>query len=302
MKMRALILDDDPIQLKLASAALECCGYSAFEARHEAEMSLSRIEEGAEAFDLYLLDVLMPRIDGIEVCRRIRHAPGGAQPAIVMMTARTDRGCIDGAFSAGADDYIIKPFDDIELSNRLASVFRRRQVPETSAAASDFYIGDAIDLSGLDGLTPASAMEAYLSALDRGRASLSMATAFQVQNWQARQLGLSPQDTFDLVASLARIIQTYLIRTTHVLSYFGEGSFVCITKLADPAISARMARGLQEESAALDCALTVYRDTDTRLSSKDPLKLVEAALTRVRTPAVIAETPKPTALPDLFQT
>jgi DNA-binding response OmpR family regulator len=299
--MRTLILDDDPIQLELAGAALKCCGYGNFEAREDVEASLSQIESGGEAFDLYLLDVLMPGVDGIEACRRIRYTLRGAHAAIVMMTARTDRGCIDQAFSAGADDYIIKPFDDIELSNRLANVFRRKQMPETSAGSSDLYVGQAIETSSIQGLTSASAMEAYLSALDKGRASLSMATAFQVQDWEARTRSLSSHETSELVRSLATMIQNYLTQTTHVLSYFGGGSFVCITKLADPSISARMARALQSDSSALDCTLTMYRNMESCPYLEDPLQLIKAALLAVRTPENPAEPPKSTVLPDLFQ-
>ncbi len=74
--------------------------------------------------DVILLDVMMPGIDGYEVCRRLRHAPRLSEVPIVMLTALDDRDSRLAGIEAGADDFISKPFDRVELRARLRTILR----------------------------------------------------------------------------------------------------------------------------------------------------------------------------------
>jgi CheY-like chemotaxis protein len=81
--------------------------------------ALDMIKAQKVPFDCMLLDVDMPEMDGIELCRRIRTVPGYEDKPILMLTAKTDSISIEKAFAAGANDYIAKPFNLKDIYNRI---------------------------------------------------------------------------------------------------------------------------------------------------------------------------------------
>ncbi len=118
--MRALIIDDDRALRDALRRALVLAGYEV-QTAPDGEQGLARIAQLAP--DVVVLDIGMPGIDGLEVCRRLRAA--GDRVPLLMLTAREaveDR--IDG-LDAGADDYLVKPFDIGELKARLRALMRR---------------------------------------------------------------------------------------------------------------------------------------------------------------------------------
>lgn len=125
--MRILILEDDPrIHHPLAEDLRR---------QHHA---VDVVEDGATGLDfaltgvhdVVLLDILLPGVDGLEICRRLRSAKSSA--FILMITSREDVRDKVRALDWGADDYLVKPFDLVELSARIRAVARRqREAPET---------------------------------------------------------------------------------------------------------------------------------------------------------------------------
>lgn len=116
-----LVVDDVPAMHQILSAVLERDGYQIEFAGtgREALDLLADVDP-----DLILLDVMMPDMDGFDTCRRIRAFPGLAEVPIIMLTALTDRAAILRGIEAGADDFISKPFDQIELRARVRSIIR----------------------------------------------------------------------------------------------------------------------------------------------------------------------------------
>ena len=123
---RILIVEDEPsIALGLESD-LQLEGYDVEVAR-DGETGLRRAREGA--FDLVLLDVMLPRKDGFAVCREIRRA---ALPvAIIVLTAKTQEAEKVLGLELGADDYVTKPFSPLELRARIKAVLRRNASDKT---------------------------------------------------------------------------------------------------------------------------------------------------------------------------
>src|SRR4051794_6371784 len=117
--MKVLIADDDPDLLDLMSYALRREGYTVF-AANNGQQALHRFE--SEHPDLLLLDVTMPKVDGFEVCPRIRRE---AETPIIMLTARDEEADIVRALQLGADDYVVKPFSTKQLTARMKAVLRR---------------------------------------------------------------------------------------------------------------------------------------------------------------------------------
>ena len=117
-----LVVDDDPDIARFVEVNLRSAGYDVAVAS-DGEQALARAGEMRP--DLVLLDVMMPKIDGFEVAQRLRRNPQTANTSIIMLTAKalsTDKVL---GLTAGADDYIIKPFDPIELLARVKGTLRR---------------------------------------------------------------------------------------------------------------------------------------------------------------------------------
>ncbi len=117
-----LVVDDDPDIARFIEINLRLEGYDVRTAC-DAEQALVYI--GMEQPDLVLLDVMMPRIDGVELCRRLRADPATANMPVIMLTAKSISADKVVGLTAGADDYIIKPFDTLELVARVRSTLRR---------------------------------------------------------------------------------------------------------------------------------------------------------------------------------
>src|SRR5512143_2934234 len=117
-----LLVDDEPSILQLARMYLEREGFAVEEAC-DGEAALAFVERRPP--DLMVLDIMLPKLDGFEVCRRLRSA--GRQLPIIMLTARDED--IDKilGLELGADDYLTKPFNPRELVARVKAILRRQE-------------------------------------------------------------------------------------------------------------------------------------------------------------------------------
>jgi DNA-binding response OmpR family regulator len=112
-----LCVEDDPLVADVVQELLQAGGYTV-DWVEDANEALLRLAD--QEYDLILLDVMLPGLDGRELCRRIRSHEGEIYVPIVMLTALTAGGDRHAAFAAGADDYVTKPFDAAELLDRVA--------------------------------------------------------------------------------------------------------------------------------------------------------------------------------------
>jgi diguanylate cyclase (GGDEF)-like protein len=119
-----LVADDDEDIVRFVEVNLRLEGYAVATAS-DGEQALARAAELRPA--LVLLDVMMPRLNGLEVCRRLRADPSAASAAVMMLTAKSLPVDKVVGLTAGADDYIVKPFDPRELVARVKTVLRRRR-------------------------------------------------------------------------------------------------------------------------------------------------------------------------------
>ena len=119
MDARILLVEDDPSIREVTAIGLGAAGF-AVETAEDGVEGLERFR--VEPFDLVLLDVMLPRLDGYEVARQIRRT---STVPIVMLTARADTMDVVVGLEAGADDYVRKPFDLPELTARIRAALRR---------------------------------------------------------------------------------------------------------------------------------------------------------------------------------
>jgi DNA-binding response OmpR family regulator len=117
-----LIADDDPDIRDLVAFKLEQAGFEVVAVDNgPAALSAAR----SEPPDLAVLDVMMPGMSGIDVCRELRSDQRTASLPIILLTARAQETDVDAGFGAGADDYVIKPFSPRELVSRVEAVLAR---------------------------------------------------------------------------------------------------------------------------------------------------------------------------------
>src|SRR5262245_32167019 len=118
-----LLVDDEESIQTLLTYPLERDGYKVVQAR-DGEEALRLF--GEETFDLVVLDIMLPRIDGLEGCRRLR---ASSSVPIIMLTARDDELDTVLGLELGADDYITKPFSIREFRSRVRALLRRAATP-----------------------------------------------------------------------------------------------------------------------------------------------------------------------------
>jgi DNA-binding response OmpR family regulator len=119
---RILLVDDDPDIRDMLTFKLANAGFEAF-AEADGETGLAAVHELKP--DLVLLDWMMPRLTGPEVCQRLREDPSTFQLPIILLTARAQEADIQRGFATGADDYISKPFSPRELVSRVNALLAR---------------------------------------------------------------------------------------------------------------------------------------------------------------------------------
>lgn len=145
--MRILIAEDDPVSRRVLKANLTSWGYEVVVTENGAQALA--VLEGHEAPSLAILDVMMPEIDGLEVCRRIRMTPNSTPPYIIMLTAMSGKEDVVTGIEAGANDYLNKPFDRAELQARIGVGVRMVELQSALAAR----VQELDDLSLTDDLT-----------------------------------------------------------------------------------------------------------------------------------------------------
>jgi DNA-binding response OmpR family regulator len=135
-RQRVLVADDDPLIQRLVRTHLDRAGFRVLSAADgEEALDVAATEQP----DLIVLDLMLPKVDGFEVCRRVREF---SLVPIVMLTARGEQADKLRGFEAGADDYVTKPFAPPELLARLRAVLRRTQQAGPTSAPSVVKCGE----------------------------------------------------------------------------------------------------------------------------------------------------------------
>src|SRR5437667_11542156 len=125
---RILIVDDTPANVHILQARLSANGYDIVTAT-DGEAALAAVRESEP--DLILLDVMMPKMDGLEVCRRLRADASLPFTPIILVTAKTDPKDIVAGLEAGGDEYLTKPVDQAALVARAKSMLRIKNLHDT---------------------------------------------------------------------------------------------------------------------------------------------------------------------------
>jgi CheY-like chemotaxis protein len=237
--MKILAVDDDPVFAALFLETLNQLGHKDVTTAPSGFDALDLIENAAVGFDCCILDIQMPEMNGIELCRRIRAQPGYADVPILMNTVMSDKSYIDDAFAAGATDYLTKPIDETEIKSRLGvmqMIVSERQkslaAPSnrtgSATALPSYGFHDSIPMKRIDGGIDVLAMENYLNALGLFRALSVVAVGVHVTNGREIYDMEGGAIFGDVMLDVATCISDCLPFSAKMIAYKGGGDFVCL--------------------------------------------------------------------------
>jgi diguanylate cyclase (GGDEF)-like protein len=236
-----LVVDDDPDIARFVEVNLRSAGYEVSVAS-DGEEALERA--GTLRPDLVLLDVMMPRIDGFEVAHRLRRNPQTSNTSIIMLTAKalaTDKVL---GLTAGADDYIIKPFDPIELLARVKGTLRRAK--------------EMRNLSPLTGLPGNIRIQEEIERMVREELPFAVLYA-DLDNFKAYndQKGFVRGDR--LIQATARIIQDAVMEITAAEGFVGHVGGDDFVAVVPPDTAEAVAKQIV---ASFDAQISEYYDPE----------------------------------------
>ena len=282
--MKILAVDDDPFILELLPAMFEQADLNDLHTAPSGPAALDKIKAQKVPFDCLLLDVDMPEMDGIELCRRIRTVPGYEDKPILMLTAKTDSISIEKAFAAGANDYIAKPFNLKDIYNRIrvaerllvsSKTIKRIDANDLSKegtqVAEDITLADKVFLANVGRLILSFSLGNYITQLDRSELDNYQVFGVSIDDAERIFEETSQQGFLHILTSVAETL-TDLITCPHLLmSYEGNGAFLCITR--DPNLPEwdRMEAGLQAKLDALNLLNDDLKQESISLSVGTPI-------------------------------
>ncbi|KZY05971.1 MULTISPECIES: response regulator [unclassified Sulfitobacter] len=244
--MKILAVDDDPIILELLAQFVDAFGgYTLTTAESGFEALEIIAEKGSGKFDCFMLDIQMPGMDGVELAGLIRDTARYADAPILMLTAMSEKRYIDAAFTAGATDYVTKPFEVVELKSRLTAMqkivmsrkSRTRKIFSTKALATQsapaettIALHEPISIYDVDNVIECVAMENYVAQLSRSAQFGSTVFALSIRRINEFHEALTGFEFHSMISDVAEVISDTLSEHQFLMSYAGNGTFVCIVE------------------------------------------------------------------------
>ena len=234
--MRILAVDDDPVILDLLQDCLNKSDDYELVCAGTAEEALELAQNTQTPFDCFLLDIMLPGIDGIEMCQTIRKQPMHLTTPIIMITASREVDLMGRAFAAGATDFVSKPLDGLELGTRVRvaamlnqSLMRERDTRHSLAEMSElvrirFEDPFALDVPEMSDLL---ALENHLLRMAPGCYAMTLFSA-AVDSARGIYGAVRPTAFRNQMTSVGQATATSLDGLAYRLAYAGKGRFVGI--------------------------------------------------------------------------
>lgn len=285
--MKILSVDDDPIILELLTAVLASIGQTDVTTAESAMEAFEIIEQQDTPFDCLLLDIQMPKIDGIQLCKAVRLMPEYLRTPILMITAMSDKSYIDKAFVAGATDYVTKPFDVIELGARvrtaesLVEAWREKSAAEADPATKRDYVGtekpygldEKFPIDDVEGVIDYVALENYVSQLSRASLFGTSILAFSIVEIAQLYHETTAFDFEALITDVSEAISACFEGNHSLVSYAGNGTFVCIIDSKDKAPPEILEQIIRDTIASMDLCYSDGRSLEFTITAGDPIRL-----------------------------
>ena len=239
--MKILAVDDEPHILELLKTSLKTIPGCDVSLSDSGINALSQIDEAKVPFDCLLIDIQMPRMNGITLCELVRSIPEYQHTPILMLTAMSQRKYIDRSFLAGATDYIPKPFDLAELRSRLAqarqlanerraSGYQRVKTIEASESASPDdkpRYDTAAPVDKRDRVLGAAEFENYILQMSQRKLFNSSVVAIKLVDAKKLRKRLNDNDFRSVLTAIASAISELSAnKPGGIICYRGDGIFL----------------------------------------------------------------------------
>ena len=226
-ELKILVVDDEPINLQVVANHLAAGGYQVLQADNgEQALQMTRSEKP----DLVLLDIMMPRMNGYEVCESIRREYPAAETPVIMLTARNQVSDLVHGFGAGANDYIAKPFNKEELLARIKT--------HLELAKINIAYGNFVPREFLEQLEKESILDVRLG----DQVSRSMSIMFSdIRGFAGMSENLTPEKTFHLINDyLKEVVPPIREHGGFVDKFIGDGIMALFPGDAESAVAAAL--------------------------------------------------------------
>lgn len=238
--MRIVCVDDDPIFLAIVTEYLRALHMEIVATFDDPRHALREAEAGRIATDLFLLDMEMPGLTGAELCAGLRATAGHKSTPIIMISSVTERDRVKAALEAGANDFLHKPLESVELGARLSMVERILDERKQTAALQDeignlraqpgfgFGFEDAVLPNAEDGVVDYMVLENHLVSLGWSGLPGTVVICFRLRNALWAFGHLERLDYYDFLSEAAEQILEALPAAQYRLAYAGSGDFVAV--------------------------------------------------------------------------
>jgi two-component system cell cycle response regulator len=246
MTARILVVDDIAANVRLLEARLTA-EYFIVETATSGQMALDMVARAP--FDLVLLDVMMPGLDGFEVCRRIRANPLTAQLPVIMITALDQTSDRVRGLEAGADDFLTKPVSDVQLITRVKSLVRLKLLSDELTLRAN-QGGTGLDLPlGYAELTAAAPPRLLLvddrrSSYERIAMTLATEATVELETSAQEATFRAAEGNYDLVLVNLSLAEFDALRLCSLLRSIERTRTLPILLITEPDEMARLERGL----------------------------------------------------------
>jgi DNA-binding response OmpR family regulator len=269
--MKILCVDDDPVFLDIIGAELARLGYSDVHRVTSGAAALRLVQADPVRFDCFLLDIDMPDISGVQLCAQLGQTAQGRGVPAIMVTAMTDVANVDGAFAAGATDYLTKPLNPRDLRGRLQMAARVAQERSAQGATGPHDFQDAIRLDGAPAFIDHIAMQNYVLKLGSMRMFSRMAVGVHVTNAAQLHASQDAEGFRDTLLDVAEIIAESVGTGSKLVTYAGSGDFVVLLNRIGGFDHASSLDALSHRLAALDDWYDGLGDVAPRLALGQPV-------------------------------
>ena len=240
--MRILAVDDDPSILELLNSVLAAFGYKDVVTARSGREALEILSNPKEGFDCLLLDVQMPKMNGITLCEEARKLPGYMYTPIIMVTAMVQKQYIDEAFEAGATDYVTKPFEFSDLKQRLSDAYRmaaERRVAieileadefaqQETESSADVCLSDPQYFGDLPGCIGLAEFENYVIQLATMHSTAAKIVAVKIKDVEQIYKSSTVGEFREAMASAGSALLRATQEGRKVATYWGNGVFLII--------------------------------------------------------------------------
>ncbi len=238
--MKIMIVDDDEIALNLLANTLKNANYNDIITVSSAREALNYLDQSQDIIDCFMLDIIMPEIDGVTLCKMLRETDLYARVPIMMVSSLTDQQHIDCAFAVGATDYISKPFNGFELGARVRAASALSKVVKTEEFArvraafltqkinniDAINLAERFDLESVAGACDLFELENTLLKMPDGNHPIRM-LAFKILDVANIHKQLTSDEFRGVINIIANCINNCINSTKLQIAYAGNGTYIC---------------------------------------------------------------------------